>query len=122
MLNKRGGGDVQRAMHRYALLAFLEQLGDAYARLYCDILKLKPRTLGLARRTAKLLRGFYELFYAFNLKKAGELKAERDRIRDAIDATLPRSVGKDDIIALQHLRRIADLIIDIEKFQLAMQV
>jgi phosphate uptake regulator len=122
MLNKRGGADIQRAMHLYALLAQLEQLGDAYSRLYCDVAGLRPRALAIAKRVARLLRGFYELFYAFDIQKAGSLKAERDAIRDAIDATDARKAGKDDLIALQHLRRIADLIIDIEKFQLAMQL
>jgi hypothetical protein len=122
MLNKRGGGDVQRAMHLYALLVFLEQLGDAYARLYCGPLGLKPRTLGLARRVTRLMRGFYEVFYAFDPEKAGRLKSERDSIRDAIDETSSASAGKDDLVALQHLRRIADLIVDIEKFHLAMQL
>ncbi len=117
MLNKRSCGNMQKAMHTYALLTLLEHLGDEYSRLYRSVQHISPKTLFLAEKVSKLLRAFYHLFYSFDMGKAGDLITERTALRQAIDQQM-----KNDPIALLHLRRIADLIVDIEKFQLAMQI
>ncbi|MBI4141138.1 hypothetical protein HY485_04850 [Candidatus Woesearchaeota archaeon] len=121
MLNKKGGADINKAMHYYALLLFLEQLGDQYARLYRDVKKVTQKTLAVTKETSHLLRTFYELFYKFEKQKANYLKNKRDEIRGNITSMLTKTKEKDDLIALHHLRSIADLVLDIEKFHLAMQ-
>lgn len=121
MLNKKGGADVQKSMHLYTLLTLLEHLGDEYHRLYRDVFKISSRTLLLISTVAKFLRKFYELFYKFDKLKACDLKSERDKIREQINKELTVAKNRDDLVALHHLRSIADLIIDIEKFQLAME-
>jgi len=121
VLNKRGGKNIQHAMHLYALLTLLEHLGDEYSRLY-RIKKIKPNTLKLTKRVTGLLRHFYELFYKFEKSKARNLMNERDALRSAIDIAFAKVQSKDDFIALHHLRSISDLIIDIEKFNMAMQI
>ena len=122
MLNRRGGTDIQRSMHLYCLLNFFEQLGDAYARYYRDAGPIKPSTINLNEKVTSLIRDFYELFYQFEPIKASALKNKRDKIREKIDAGLRRPSGRNDLAALHHMRLIADLIVDIEKFCLAMQV
>ena len=122
VLNKHGVGDMQKAMHLYALLNFLEQLGDAYARLYREVKEMDKTTLSIAERIAGLMRKFYHLYYSFDLNRASALKSERDAIRADINSRIPKTRKRDDILALNHLRHIGDLIMDIEKFQLAMQI
>lgn len=122
MLNKKGGADVQKAMHLYTLLTLLEQLGDQYHRLYRDVFKISAQTLILADKVAKFLRNFYELFYKFDAIKAGKLKDGRDEIRGQINKELLVAKSKDDLVALHHFRSIIDLIIDIEKFNIAIQL
>lgn len=122
VLNKKGGADVYRSMHLYTLLTLMEELGDYYQRLYRDTKTLKGEALTCCVRVARLLRSFYELFYTFEKKKASELKAERDAIRDQINTVLEKTRSRDDIIALHHVRSIADLIMDIAKFNLGMQI
>lgn len=122
MLNRRGGSDIQKAMHLYTLLNFLEQLGDEYSRLYRDVSKVKQTTISLMQKTAALLRNFYELFYKFDKAKASSIKDARDKIREELNKNLPNIQSRNDLIALHHLRSISDLIIDIEKFNIAMQL
>ncbi|MBI4142187.1 AbrB/MazE/SpoVT family DNA-binding domain-containing protein [Candidatus Woesearchaeota archaeon] len=78
MLNKKGGADINKSMHYYALLLFLEQLGDQYARLYRDVKKISTKTTPIMKETAQLIRTFYELFYKFEKQKANNLKNKRD--------------------------------------------
>lgn len=122
VLNKRGINNAQKAMHMYSLLNFLEQLGDAYQRLYVNIKTVDKKTINIAIRQAKLVRGFYELYYKFDLLKASALKADRDATRAEISKLLPNTKRRDDLLALHHLGRIGDLVIDTAKFQLAMQI
>ena len=122
ILNKKGGKDVQKSMHLYALLTLLEYLGDEYARLYREASKIKPSTIVFAERVLKNLREFYELFYKFDKFKADKLKEERDILREDITKALEKAKTKDDLLALHHFRRIADLVMDILKFNLAMQL
>ncbi|MBI4148237.1 hypothetical protein HY490_03010 [Candidatus Woesearchaeota archaeon] len=122
VLNKKGGVDVNKAMHLYTTLTLLEQLGDQYSRFYHEVNAVKPTTAQLCRRIATLLRQFYELFYTFNKTKASAIKDERDRLRKEINTTFPKLKTRDDLLALHHLRQIGDLIIDLQKFQMAMQI
>jgi len=122
VLNKQEGIDLRNAMHLYALLILFEQLGDCYSRLYRDVKHIQHNTLKIAQRVAVLLRDFYNLFYSFNKSDASMIKEKRDAIRTSIDRLLGDTRSKDDIVALHHLRRIVDLIVDIEKFNLAMQI
>ena len=120
-LNKRAT-NVQEAMHLHTLLVLLEALGDQYSRFYLDVTSPRTPVIRKAKRAALLLRGFYELYYTFDLKRADDLKNQRDALRAEIDARLTKTTRRDDLLALCHIRRIADLIVDIEKFQLAMQL
>ncbi|HSU72343.1 MAG TPA: hypothetical protein VLJ21_00660 [Candidatus Binatia bacterium] len=122
VLNKQGVNDVQKAMHLYALLNFLEQLGDEYARLYREVETVDAKTIQFAARIAKLVRGFYDMYYNYSLAKASALKQERDDIRNELKDHFPKAKKRDDLIALNHLRQIGDLAVDIMKFQLAMQI
>jgi len=122
VLNKKGGSDIQRAMHLYALLTLLEQMGDCYSRFYRDVSKISPQICSLASDVAKLMRSFYELFYKFDKFKASELKDERDKIREKMNKLITVLKEHDDLVALHHLRSIGDLIVDIEKFNIAMQL
>lgn len=122
VLNKKGRIDIQKAMHLYALLILLEQMGDCYSRFYRDVSKISQQTLNLAGDVAKLMRNFYELFYKFDKIKASELKDERDKIRNKMNKLIIIVKEHDDLIALHHLRSISDLIVDIEKFNIAMQL
>jgi len=122
VLNKRGKGDIQKAMHLYTLLNLLEQLGDCYSRFYQDVGKTGPKALAITKETAGLLRGFYELFYDFDYTSADKLWERRNRIRRDIEAGLRTMKCRDDLAAMHYLRSIADLIVDIEKFQIAMQM
>ena len=119
-LNKRGS--IHNALHLHTLLVLLEQLGDSYSRMYFDVKAINKTTLRHAKETATLLRAFYELYYKFDKKKASELKNKRDHIRKTIDLELAKITNKHDLLALFHIRRIADLIVDVEKFQIAMQI
>lgn len=122
ILNKKGGKDIQKSMHLYALLNLLEYLGDEYGRLYRYVLKPKPNTILFAERVLKILRGFYEVFYKFDKLKADKLKEERDILREDIGNSLEKAKTKEDLLALHHFRRISDLVMDILKFNLAMQL
>lgn len=122
VLNKQQRVDLEHAMHMYTLLTLLEHLGDHYSRLYRDVTSLQPATIKHAQKVASLLRDFYNLFYSFSKEGASALKEKRDSIRASIDRTLEETKNKNDIIALHHLRSIADLVMDIEKFHLAMQL
>ena len=122
VLNQKGGADIQRAMHLYALLTLLEQMGDCYSRFYRDVSKISGEIFVIAVDTARLLRLFYELFYRFDKVKASALKDERDKIREKMNRLLTVVRARDDLVALHHLRSICDLIIDIEKFNIAMQL
>ncbi|MEK6857212.1 MAG: hypothetical protein AABX39_01350, partial [Nanoarchaeota archaeon] len=93
-----------------------------YARLYREASKIKPSTIVFAERVLKNLREFYELFYKFDKFKADKLKEERDILREDITKALEKAKTKDDLLALHHFRRIADLVMDILKFNLAMQL
>jgi len=121
-LNKTGGGDVGRAMHLYCLINLLEQLGDTYARYYDHIQNLKPLTISINKEACALLREFYMLFFGFCPSKARSLREHRHLIKERIVGALEKSRAKDDLLALSYLHTIVDLILDIEKFQLAMQV
>lgn len=121
-LNKKGNADIQRAMHLYALLVLLEQLGDCYSRFYRDVPKVSKQVINIGNDIATLLREFYELFYKFDKTKASELKDKRDKNRDKINNLLTTVECKNDLLALHYLRSIGDLIVDIEKFNIAMQL
>jgi phosphate uptake regulator len=122
VLNKQGGMILSRAMHLYTLLTLLEHLGDSYSRLYRDVKVMQPKTIALTQGIAQLLREFYNLFYSFDSAAASRMKDKRDNLRTSIDAAVGETRNKSEIIALHHLRRIADLIVDIEKFNMAMQI
>lgn len=122
VLNKRGRGDIQRAMHLYTLLNLLEALGDHYSRFYQGVSKVSPKTLSITKDTVKLLRGFYNLYYDYNNEAANRIWQERNKIRDAVDTGMGTMNRRDDLLAMHYLRSIADLIVDIEKFQIAMQL
>lgn len=119
-LNTRAGKSVQQALHYHTLLNLLEQLGDAYSRFYYDVTSLGPKTTELCEKTARFLRDYYELFYSFSPRKANELREKRDTLRTKTETLNARD--KQDILALQHIRRILDLIMDIAKFNLAVQI
>jgi phosphate uptake regulator len=122
VLNKQQRVDLEHAMHMYTLLTLLEHLGDQYSRLYRDVKSIQPNTIKHAQKVASLLRDFYTLFYSFSKEGASALKEKRDSIRSILDKAVEETKSKNDIIALHHLRSIADLIVDIEKFHLAMQL
>ncbi|MBS3147591.1 hypothetical protein J4219_01775 [Candidatus Woesearchaeota archaeon] len=119
-LNKRAGTSIQHALHLHTLLTLLEELGDAYSRFYYDVIRLGAKTTELCEKTARFLRDYYELFYSFSPKKANDLRTKRDALRSKTESL--NVTSKQDIVALQHLRRILDLTMDIAKFNLAMQI
>ncbi len=122
VLHKHSDVDLQKSMYLHTLLNFLEALGDQYSRFYVGSDRFSSVIIELAKRVSNFLRHFYELSYTFDIEKVNSLRIERDSIRAEIDKKLHKTTAKDDFLSLFHLRRIADLIMDIEKFQIAMQV
>jgi len=121
-LNKRGLGDFQKAMHYHTIVNFIEHLADEYTRLYNEIEKpVCPESAKTFDDVVKLTRDFYDLFYKYNVSLAQKIRDKRDQIR-AKTNKLMLNKGLNEIRFLYRVKKIAELIYDIEKIHVGGQI
>ena len=103
ILNKKGHKNPLKTNFLYVITWNLEKISDEYKYLTEHFLNANAdkKTLDLLLKTNTLLRGYYELFYAFDAKKLATLSDEYK--------TLEREIKKEittDPLALAHLLAI----------------
>lgn len=121
-LNKKGLADFQETMHYYGVINLLEHLGDEYSRMYTELEKpVNPESIKLFEDTVKLTREFYNLFYKYNLDLANKIRDNRNKIRVKANKLMQKK-SVNEIRFLYRLKKIAELIFDIEKVHISSQI
>ena len=70
----------------------------------------------------KLNKDFYKLFYKFELPLAESVVKRRGEIREKVDKMMSKAKDPNEAHALFRVRKIAELIWDMEKIQIGMFV
>lgn len=114
-ISKGGSGYNVNALPRYSVILMLAQLGDEYDRLYkvldCPLNEITIKSLGSAASINRLL---YEIFYKFDIQKAAEMEAVRERLRKEIPLFISRSDKHNALVCIRILK-IVELAVEIER-------
>lgn len=95
ILNKKGHANPIKTNFLYVITWNLEKIADEYKYLtdYLLTAKADKKTPGLLAKTNALLRGYYELFYAFDAKKLATLSESYK----TLEREIKREMGADPI-------------------------
>ncbi|PIN75262.1 hypothetical protein COV18_03670 [Candidatus Woesearchaeota archaeon CG10_big_fil_rev_8_21_14_0_10_37_12] len=103
LLNKRGHEDPMKTNFMYVIVWNLEKIADDYKYL-CEHLSNKKNVsndvLNCLEHANELIRGYYELFYGFNIEKLSALAENHKNLKTEIHSALEK--GK-DAVALSHI-------------------
>lgn len=103
ILNKRGHNEPLKANFLYVVVWNLEKIADDF-KYVCDVLpkgKLEKATVDVLEETLQLFRGYYGLFYKFDVKRLSALADEHKRLREKIEKELPGK-NAEVLIHLHH--------------------
>lgn len=121
-LNKKGLGEFQKTMHYYGIVTLLEHLGDEYSRMYQELENpVSSESIRLFEDVVKLNRDFYSLFYKYDINLANKIRDSRDKIR-VKTSKLMHKKSVNEIRFLYRVKKIAELIFDIEKVHIGLQI
>lgn len=106
LLNKRGHADPVKTNFMYVIVWNLEKIADEYkylCRYLADKKKVGRKTVDEMKKVNGLLREYYELFYAFDMKKLSDLSK---KFKDSSERLKEVMVKSDDAVVLSHLLHI----------------
>ena len=111
ILNKRGHPDSTKTTFLYVIIWNLEKIADEYNYLGKAIASRKTigkQTLTLLGQTNKLLRDYYELFYAFDLNRLTAISKTYKELHTSIE----NAMSKEEALCLSYLSHIVLKIAD----------
>ncbi len=85
LLNKKGAKDHRKTCFMYVITWNLEKICDNY-KYICNYLaekknaKLNNGTIGFYEKSNNLMRGYYEIFYNFDIQKLSEWSGDRKKL------------------------------------------
>jgi len=124
ILNRGGYKNSRKTSFMYVIVWNLEKICDDY-KYICDYLSKNPNAKlgeGLIKMFARVngvVRGYYEIFYKFDIKKLNELSRERVKIRKEAQGLLDAG-GKKEIIVIAHLLNLLTKCMDFSASMIAL--
>ncbi len=106
IINKRGLDEPVKNSFLYVIMWNLEKIGDEFKYLAehtLDRKKTSKESLIFLERANKLLRDYYELFYAFDVKKLSDLSDSFKLLTKDIREIMPKH---EDSVALSHVLHV----------------
>lgn len=104
ILNKRGHEMSEKTTFYYVVIWNLEKIADSYKYIVQELAKGAQAgndTKELLAKANRLLRSYYELFYAFKTEKLVALAEEFQKLRGVIEADLQK-----DSVIRSHIHHI----------------
>ena len=126
ILNKSEYREPDKTHFIYAVVWNLEKVCDDYKYICSYLAKEETVSVGndvldVYKNTNLLLKGYYELFYDFELKKLNELDIIRKNIVEEIKRLLA-SKGRRELIVVSHLSNLVTKLADFSASMIALNV
>ncbi len=124
LLNKYGYPDVKKTCLYYHVIASIDKIVDILKYNARNILNYKQKfnkdTVLIWEQINKSIRGYYDLFYKFDLTIVDKLSKNRDYTKNLLKNKVSKIPHK-EILYLTSMKQILEIILDLTEFRMGLE-
>ncbi|MBN2421785.1 hypothetical protein JXB41_01045 [Candidatus Woesearchaeota archaeon] len=124
LLNKYGYPDVKKTCFYYHIIASLDKIADILKYNAREILdykgKISNATIKIWEQINQSIRGYYNLFYKYDLGIVEQLSKNRDYVKTLIKKE-KKDISKEEMALINNMKQILEIILDLTEARMGLE-